>query len=62
MDDHPILGAVRFAIGAVLVGAAYDSSNVQYLLIGQTIAFNGVLLVDLGCRKLKRQFGNANRA
>ncbi len=27
MRDHPILGAVLFAIGAVLVGLAFYSSN-----------------------------------
>ncbi len=62
MADHPILGAVLFAIGVVLVAAAYYSSNVQSLLLGHIIAFNGVLLVALGCRNLERQFGDANRA
>ena len=62
MDDHPILGAVLFAIGVVFVAAAHCSSNVQSLLLGHIIAFNGVLLVVLGCRRLERQFGDANRA
>jgi len=52
MEDDPLLGAVLFAIGAVLVAAAYHASNVQSLLLGHVIAFNGVLLVVLGCRKL----------
>ena len=29
MDDHPILGAVLFVIGAVLVACVYLSSNVS---------------------------------
>jgi len=59
MADHPLLGAVLFAIGAVLVGAAYYSLNVQSLVLGHIIAFNGVLLVALGCHKLNLQSGNA---
>jgi len=53
MDDHPILGAVLFAIGALMVAAAYYSSNAQSLLLGHIIAFNGVLLVVLGYNKLQ---------
>jgi len=60
MDDHPLLGAVLFAIGFVVVAAAHYTSNVQSVLLGHIIAFNGVLLVVLGCHKLKRQSGNAN--
>ncbi len=55
MADHPLLGAVLFAIGVVLVGAAYYSANVQSLLLGHIIAFNGVLLVALGCRTPRAQ-------
>ena len=59
MNDHPILGAVLFAIGVVLVGDAYYSSSVQSFFLGHVAAFNGVLLVDLGCRQLERRFANA---
>ena len=51
MTDHPLLGAALFAIGAVLVAAAHYSSNVQSLFLGHIVAFNGVLLVVLGCNK-----------
>ena len=55
MDDHPLLGAVLFAIGFIVVAAAHYTSNAQSLLFGHIIAFNGVLLVVLGCHKLKLQ-------
>ena len=53
MADHPLLGAVLFAIGALIVAAAYYTSNAQSILLGHIIAFNGVLLVVLGCNKLQ---------
>ena len=59
MTDHPLLGAVLFAIGAILVAGAYYSSDVQSFFIGHIVAFNGVLLVALGCNKLQRQSVNA---
>jgi hypothetical protein len=55
VDDHPLLGAVLFAIGFVVVVAAHYTSNAQSILFGHIIAFNGVLFVVLGCRKLKLQ-------
>ena len=72
MEDHPILGAVLFVIGTVLVGLAYHSANalppqlfgsyagvytaeaISHLVLGHIFAFNGVLFVVLGCRKLDR--------
>ena len=74
MRDHPILGAVLFAIGAVLVGLAYYGANtpphlfssfdgvytsdaISSLVLGHIVAFNGVVLVALGCRKLDRVRG-----
>jgi len=61
MTDHPLLGAALFAIGAVLVGDAYYSSDAQSFILGHIAAFNGVLLVALGCSKLERHAINANR-
>ena len=61
MTDHPLLGAALFAIGAVLVGDAYYSSNVQSFFLGHIVAFNGVLLVALGCNKLQRHEAAANQ-
>jgi len=72
MEDHPILGAVLFVIGTVLVGLAYHVANtlpsqlfgsyagiyaaeaISHLVLGHIFAFNGVLFVVLGCRKLDR--------
>ena len=72
MEDHPILGAVLFVIGTVLVGLAYHSANalppplfgsyagvytaeaISHLVLGHIFAFNGVLFVVLGCRKMDR--------
>ena len=61
MTDHPFLGVALFAIGVILVGDAYYSSSVQSLFLGHIAAFNGVLLVALGCNKLQRVAANANR-
>jgi hypothetical protein len=61
MADHPLLGAVLFAMGFVMVAAAYYTSNAQSNLLGHIIALNGVLLVVLGCNKLKLQSANPNR-
>jgi hypothetical protein len=55
MEDHPILGAVLFVIGAVLVASGHHAADAQSLVIGHIIAFNGVLLVILGCRSLERR-------
>ena len=60
MADHPLLGVVLFAIGALLAGAAHYNSDIQSLVLAHIIAFNGVLFVVLGCRKLQGQSGNAN--
>ena len=62
MEDHPILGAVLFVIGAVLVASAHHAGDDQSLVIGHIIAFNGVLLVILGCRRLERQAGQLKLA
>ena len=51
MEDHPVLGAVLFVMGAILTALAYSGSNPPPLLIlGHIFAFNGVLLVVLGSR------------
>ena len=52
MADHPFLGVVLFAIGALIVAAAYYTSNAQSILLGHIIAFNGVLLVALGVQQI----------
>jgi hypothetical protein len=60
MHDYPILGAVLFAIGSVIVSlacfgsfeAADASNSISSMVVGNIIAFNGVLLVTLGSRKL----------
>ena len=62
MNDHPILGAVLFMIGAALVVFAHNTSNDPSLLLGHIIALNGVLLVILGCRKLERRPVDLNSA
>jgi hypothetical protein len=59
MEDHPILGAVLYVIGTVLVGLAYYNSDIaapQFwsIVIGHLLAFNGALLFFLGYRKLRR--------
>jgi uncharacterized membrane protein len=59
MEDHPILGAVLYVIGTVLVGLAYLGSalaapHVSSIIIGHVFAFIGFLLFFLGCRKLNR--------
>jgi uncharacterized membrane protein YidH (DUF202 family) len=62
MHDHPILGAVLFAIGAALASFAYfgsfegtgTSSHISSIVVGSVIALNGFLLVILGSRKLLR--------
>ena len=52
MREHPILGAVLFTIGAVLIAAAYASGaaadTAQALIAGHVLAFNGALLAVLG--------------
>jgi len=52
MREHPILGAVLFMIGAVLIGAAYAAGaaadTAPALVAGHVLAFNGALLAALG--------------
>lgn len=52
MREHPILGAVLFTIGAVLIAAAYAAGaaadTAQALIAGHVLAFNGALLATLG--------------
>ncbi len=52
MREHPILGAVLFAIGAVLIAAAYAAGaaadTAEALFVGHVLAFNGALLTTLG--------------
>ena len=60
MTDHPLLGAVLFAIGAALVGDAHYNANAQSLFLGHIVAFNGALLVSLGCNKLQHLAAKAN--
>ncbi len=60
MHDHPILGAVLFAIGAAIASfacfgsfeAADAGNSISSMVLGNIIALNGVLLVTLGSRKL----------
>jgi hypothetical protein len=52
MHEHPILGAVLFIIGTILIVAAYTAGNTgdiaQALIAGHLLAFNGALLAVLG--------------
>lgn len=54
MYEHPILGAVLFAIGVMLIAVAYVSGNpggdsaVDALVTGHVLALNGALLATLG--------------
>lgn len=52
MREHPILGAVLFLIGAVLIAAAYAAGNaadtVDAVVMGHVLALNGALLATLG--------------
>lgn len=52
MHEHPILGAVLFAFGAVLIAAAYAAGaaadTAEALIAGHVLAFNGALLAALG--------------
>jgi hypothetical protein len=70
MEDYPILGIVLFLMGTILVALAYYSPNallpffedvhgdaMSSLVLGHIVAFNGVFLVVLGCRKLDRARG-----
>ena len=52
MYEHPILGAILFVIGAVLIAAALAAGNggdtAGALIAGHILAFNGALLAALG--------------
>ena len=54
MHDHPVLGAVLFAIGAVVVGLSFAIANsgadpaTAGLVVGHILVLNGVLLAFLG--------------
>jgi len=52
MYEHPILGAVLFVLGTVLVASAYAAGaaadTAEALIAGHVLAFNGVLLAALG--------------
>jgi hypothetical protein len=57
MHEHPVLGAVLFAIGAVIVtislavaGSGADPAT-QGLVIGYILVLNGMLLAVLGTNK-----------
>jgi len=53
MQDHPMLGAILFVMGVILVLATYATPNGSSapLLVGHILAFNGALLCLLGCQK-----------
>lgn len=52
MKDHPVLGALLFVMGVVLIAFAYSGSNpLPLLILGHIFAFNGVLWVALGLDK-----------
>ncbi|HEX5279528.1 MAG TPA: hypothetical protein VFW28_05590 [Micropepsaceae bacterium] len=52
MYEHPILGAVLFLMGIVLIAAAWAAGNTadiaDTMLAGHVLAFNGALLAALG--------------
>jgi hypothetical protein len=60
MHDHPVLGAVLFAIGAltVLISLAVANSGAdpatEGLVIGYILVLNGVLLTVLGTSRKAR--------
>jgi hypothetical protein len=52
MQDHSIVGAVLFGIGAILVAIAYTAPQPPPLfLLGDIFAFNRALWLILWCRK-----------
>ena len=52
MYEHPILGAILFVIGTVLIAAAYAAGNggdiADAVVAGHVLVFNGALLASLG--------------
>jgi hypothetical protein len=55
VEDHPVLGAVLFAIGIMMIAIAYSSLNPLLLLIlGHILALNGVFWVGSGRSKRYR--------
>ena len=62
MHEHPVLGAVLFAMGALLVGLCYAPANAGSdavttgLVIGHILAFNGALLSVLGTEPILTRF------
>ena len=52
MYEHPILGAVLFILGTILIAAAYAAGNgadtADAVIAGHVLVFNGALLAALG--------------
>jgi len=62
MHEHPVLGAVLFAMGAVLVAVCYAPANAGNdavttgLVVGHILALNGVILSVLGTEPIPKRF------
>jgi VIT1/CCC1 family predicted Fe2+/Mn2+ transporter len=62
MNEHPVLGAVLFAMGALLVAVCYAPANAGSdavaagLVVGHILALNGALLSVLGTEPILKRF------
>jgi hypothetical protein len=58
MEDHPVLGAVLFAIGIAIIAIAYSGLNpLPLLILGHIVALNGAFWVILDWRKQQVPYG-----